>query len=138
MGLDYGAMHIISRRVHGILDYVVALALVFSPKLFGFESVGIEASVPIILGFAVLIYSIFTNYELGLVKLLPFRAHLTMDVIGGIFLAASPWIFQFADRVWVPHVVVGLLELCAVLLTRTSVSESDSGFHGTPGTPAHP
>jgi len=38
--------------------------------------------------------------------MIPFRARLTMDVLGGVFLAIAPWLFQFAHVVWVPRVLV--------------------------------
>ena len=52
-------------------------------------------------------------------------------MISGVLLAISPWLFRFADRVWVPHVVLGLIEIGAVMMTRTAVSE-----HHGPVTPA--
>jgi hypothetical protein len=124
-------MNIIPRRVHGILDYVVAVLLILSPRIFGFDSAAAEARVPVILGWVTLAYSLLTNYELGLFKVLPFRAHLTIDMIGGLFLAVSPWLFAFSDRVWGPHLVIGLLEVGAVLMTRTAASEQGE-VAGTP------
>lgn len=129
-------MNILSRRTHGVLDYVVGLVLIFSPMLFGFNGGGAEERIPVILGIAALVYSLFTNYELGLVKILPFRVHLTLDVMSGILLALSPWLFQFADRVWMPHLLLGLVEIGAVIMTRTGASLH--GHHpGAPGSPAH-
>ena len=125
-------MHILSRRVHGVLDYLVGILLILAPKIFGFDDGTAAARIPVVLGVAALIYSVCTNYELGPIKALPFRAHLTLDAMSGLFLAASPWLFQFADRVWAPHLVVGIVELGAVLMTRTSDSE-----HHLPGAPAH-
>jgi hypothetical protein len=128
-------MKIISRRTHGFLDYIVGLLLIFLPKIFGFDTGGIESRIPFILGLAALIYSLVTNYELGLFKFLPFRAHLALDVASGLLLAVSPWLFQFADRVWGPHLAFGLIELGAVWMTRTSASEHRVN---EPGAPAHP
>src|SRR4051812_16465981 len=125
-------MKIISRRAHGILDYVVGLILILSPKFFGFDTGGIESPPPVILGIAAFVYSLATNYELGVLKFLPFRVHLGLDVISGLLLAASPWIFRFADRVWVPHLVLGLIELGAVAMTRTASSEHPVSSSGTP------
>src|SRR5688500_4401230 len=98
-------MHIIPRRIHGILDYVVAVALILTPRIFGFDPDGIESRIPVMLGWLTLAYSLLTNYELGLLKVMPFRVHLGLDLIGGLFLAVSPWVFGFSDRVWGPHLV---------------------------------
>ncbi len=129
-------MHNISRRAHGAIDYIIGFALILAPRIFNFEG-GIESRIPVILGVATIVYSLFTNYELGLFKVLPFRAHLAVDVAAGIFLAVSPWLFQFADRVWVPHLVVGLLELGTVFVTNAGIS-TDRDHHrpGAPGSPA--
>jgi hypothetical protein len=126
--------NIISRRTHGVLDYVVGIVLILAPRIFGFDTGGRESRIPIILGIAALVYSLLTNYELGVFKVLPFRLHLTLDTLSGLFLALSPWLFSFADQVWVPHLVLGLIELGAVFMTRTVASEQHTG---APGSPAH-
>ena len=123
----------LSSRAHGVLDYVVGLGLILSPRIFGLDTSIAEGKVPMMLGWAALIYSLLTRYELGLLKVLPFRAHLALDVMSGAFLAASPWLFWFADRVWVPHVVIGLFEAAAVVMTRKPAHET----HTIPGAPAH-
>jgi len=41
----------------------------------------------------------------------------------GAVLAASPWVFGFADVVWVPHVILGLTELAAAFVTKTSPAD---------------
>jgi hypothetical protein len=120
-------MHIISRRIHGILDYVVALILILSPRLFGLEVGTAAARIPVILGWAAVAYSLLTRYELGLFKVLSFRAHLAVDLLHGVFLATSPWIFGFADRGWGPHLFLGLFEIAAVLMTRTTAEATAPG-----------
>src|SRR4051812_44352620 len=84
--------HHISSRTHGILDYVVGAILILSPKIFGFDTGGPESRVPMILGAATIVYSLFTRYPLGLFKVLPFRFHLGLDALSGLLLAASPWL----------------------------------------------
>ena len=54
--------------------------------------------------------------------MLPFGGHLMLDVGSGILLTASPWLFGFADRVWIPHVVFGLFEIAPSLMTRRTVT----------------
>ena len=60
------------------------------------------------LGIGLIAYSLFTNYELGVWKVAPMAVHNLIDIAAGALLAASPWIFGFADEsanVWVPHLV---------------------------------
>jgi hypothetical protein len=121
----------ISRRTHGILDYVVGLILILAPSLLGLQPGSPEARVPFLLGWAALIYSVLTRYELGLIKVLPFKLHLGLDMLSGIFLALSPWLLGFSDRVWLPHLLLGLVEIGAVLMTRAR-SHQHAGIGATP------
>lgn len=115
-------MRIIPRNVHGILDYVVGLLLIAAPFLLGFADVEAARNIAIAIGCAVLVYSLFTAYELGAVKAIPFSTHLWLDAASGLLLLVSPWLFGFADQVVWPHVVVGLLEIGAAFMTRTDAS----------------
>ena len=77
----------------------------------------------VVLGIGLIAYSLFTNYELGLWKVAPMAVHNLIDIAAGSLLAASPWIFGFADgtaNVWVPHVVVGLAAIGLGLTTKQS------------------
>lgn len=112
-------MKIISSKTHGVLDYLVGIILIISPWLFGFADGGPQMWTPIILGASALLYSLLTNYELGVFKILSFKTHLAIDALSGILLAASPWIFGFADDVYMPHLLFGLLEIIVVSLTNS-------------------
>ena len=124
-------MRIIPTRIHGILDYLMGALLLVAPWLFGFADEGGAARwVPVALGAGVIVYSLLTRYELGIAPLLSMPAHLGLDAAGGLLLAASPWLFGFADRVWVPHLVFGLLEIGAALLTRTTPEREPGAARG--------
>lgn len=113
-------MRFIPTRVHGILDYLVGLLLIAAPWLFNFNRGGAETWVPVVLGAGALLYSLFTDYELGVVRRIPMGTHLTFDLLSGVLLAVSPWLFGFSDVVWVPHLVLGVLEVGAALMTKTA------------------
>lgn len=115
-------LRFIPTRMHGVLDYVTGTALMNTP-FFRFSKGKLEAAIPVSLGASAAIYSMFTNYELGAVKKIPMKTHLTVDVISGVFLAASPFLFGFYKNVWVPHLAVGLFEIAAGLLTKTRTGD---------------
>jgi len=94
------------------------LWLILLPFLLGLHSGSAEAWVLTGAGIAALIYSLITNYELGVVRIIPMSVHLALDALSGLFLATSPWLFGFADRVYLPHVFMGMLEMAAAMLTR--------------------
>jgi hypothetical protein len=114
-------MKIISTKVHGVLDYMMGVLLIASPWIFGFADNGMQLWMPVILGIMVIIYSLMTDYELGLSDNISMRTHLVLDFISGALLAASPWIFGFADEVYLPHLVLGIAEIGAAALTTSTV-----------------
>lgn len=111
-------MKFIGTKVHGYLDYIVAILLITAPWIFDFYQGGAESWVPIILGLTTIVYSLFTRYELGVSPKLNMSTHLTFDVISGLLLAVSPWLFGFAETVWAPHLIVGIFEVGVAAMTK--------------------
>ena len=110
-------MRFISTKTHGVLDYLMGVILIAAPWVLGFARQGAETWVPVVLGAGAIIYSLMTNYELGMTKVISMRTHLGLDMMSGIFLALSPWIFGFSDVVYLPHLILGIAELGASLMT---------------------
>ena len=120
----------IPTKVHGVLDYVVGIALIAAPWLFQFNEVGGAAVViPVVLGIGLIVYSIFTKYELGIVKVLSMPYHLIIDLLAAAVLALSPFIFGFYDanndNQWLPHVVVGIVVILVVIFSQTQPANDD-------------
>src|SRR5688572_20591658 len=111
-------MRFIPTKIHGILDYLVGVLLAVSPWLFQFNRGGAETWIPVLLGAGAILYSLFTDYEWGVSRKLSMPTHLLLDLLSGAFLAASPWIFGFAEYVYLPHLIFGLLEIGVSLMTK--------------------
>ena len=114
-------MRFIPTKIHAPIDYIVGVALIAAPWIFQFSDVTAASVVAIVLGVGLIVYSVFTDYELGIWRRFPMAVHNLFDIGAGAFLAASPWIFGFADEsanVWVPHVVVGLAAIGLGLTTK--------------------
>ena len=112
-------MRIFSTRVHGMLDYLMGALLIGSPWLLGFARGGAETWTPVVLGAGMVVYSLMTDYELGVVKRIQMPVHLWMDAIAGILLAISPWVLAFDEHVWVPHLAFGAAELLVAFVSDT-------------------
>jgi hypothetical protein len=112
-------MRFIPTKIHGVLDYLMGLLLIASPWIFGFADGSAAQWVPVILGLGALVYSLLTRYELGVMPVISMPAHLGLDVAGGALLAVSPWLFGFSELVYWPHLIFGLLEIGAGLMTKT-------------------
>jgi hypothetical protein len=118
----------ISPRLHGIIDYATGAELLVLPSVLRIS--GSRAGrVLRVAGLAHLAYAALTDYELGLVKRLPFRTHLALDAAGAGGLLAAPWLLGAREdglRHWLPLVLVGLNEAAVTALT-------DPGGGGAPG-----
>lgn len=112
-------MRFIPTKIHAVVDYLVGALLIVSPWLFDFAIGGVAQWLPVILGAGVIAYSLVTDYEYAATRKLSMPAHLWLDGLGGALLAVSPWLFGFADLVYWPHLIIGLLEIGTALTTKT-------------------
>ena len=117
-------MRFLETRIHGYIDYVAGLIIAASPWIFNFYRGGAETWVPVIVGAGGILYSLFTDYELGAVRRMLMRTHLALDLVAGLFLAISPWILGFSEYVWLPHLLLGVFEMGASLVTKTEPGTS--------------
>jgi hypothetical protein len=101
------------------MDYAVGALLIVAPYLLGFATGGPKQWVPMLLGIAMIGLALMTRYELGAMRVIPMPVHLGIDVLSGAFLAASPWLFGFANEVYLPHLIVGIVEIGTAAMTQT-------------------
>ena len=114
-------MRFIPTKFHAPLDYIVGAALIAAPWIFQFSEHTAATVVPVVLGIGLIAYSLFTNYELGIWKVAPMAVHNLIDIVAGALLAASPWLFGFADdgaNFWLPFVVIGVAAIFLGLTTK--------------------
>lgn len=112
-------MPAVSTRVHAYLHYAVAIILLLTPVGGGFAGRNPETWVALASGIALIAYGLLTDYELGVVKWLQMPLHLWIDALGGIVVATSPWVLSFDERVWIPHLAVGLVMLALAIGSQT-------------------
>jgi hypothetical protein len=111
-------MRVIETKTHGYLDYIMGALLIAAPWIFDFDRGGAETWVPVILGVAMIGLALMTDYEMGASRQISMRTHLMIDLISGVLLAVSPWLFGFSEYVWEPHLILGILEMGAALMTK--------------------
>jgi uncharacterized membrane protein YuzA (DUF378 family) len=78
-------MKIISSKAHGLLDYATVVFLLLAPSLFGME--GTLSTFTYILAGVHFALSALTDFEVGLVKVIPFRIHGILEIVVSIALA---------------------------------------------------
>jgi len=120
----------IPTRVHAVIGYIVGVVLFFAPNIFGFaDNGGAAVAIPRIIAVILLLSELTTNSGLSLVGAIPMRMHLIMDVVAGLFLAVSPWLFGFQDQganAWLPHLIVGLAYGGIATITQTEPARNTS------------
>jgi hypothetical protein len=120
----------IDSTLHGATDYTVGTLLMTAfPRLVGIA--GTRSARQIRTAGAIhASYSTVTDYPLGVVKVLPYKAHLALDALGAIALAATPFVtgqWKKGRDQWVPHVGLGLFELAALAMSDPT---QKGDFHG--------
>ena len=128
----------ISSKLHGILDYSTGAALTALPSVLGLGGTRAGRTLRIA-GATTAGYSLVTNYELGARKALPYRGHLALDAVAAAGLAAAPFLLRTRDegvRHWLPHVVLGALELGVVALSDPSGAGATASPPAAATTPA--
>jgi hypothetical protein len=119
------AIRFVPTSIHAYFDYIGGIGLLAAPFVFGFYSVGGAAVIiPMVLGISLILYSLLTNYELGIpgLKFIPMVTHLVFDFVASAFLAISPFLFGFIDKApnaWLPHIIAGVGVILLVLVSQT-------------------
>ncbi|KAA5543932.1 SPW repeat domain-containing protein [Adhaeribacter rhizoryzae] len=112
----------INRFVHGIIDYKYAALVSAAPELAGFKDEEKTATTLCrVMGSGALMYSVFTRYELGLFRVMPFKTHLMIDFAANALAVTAPWLFGFYRNERARNVFLGagLLGLAVGSLTQT-------------------
>lgn len=121
-------MKFITPYAHSIIGLVVGIALILAPKIFGFtDNGGAAVWVPTILGIIIILTEIFLRGSFSGVGFVPVSLHVGVDVLMGLFLLVSPWLFSFSDtekNAWLPHVIMGVVIVGYALATKTENEEN--------------
>ena len=93
--------------LHGLLEYVIGVALIVAPFALAFEAAPATA-VSIIAGLAVLVLAAVTAVPTGIVKQVPIPVHVAIDFLLVPVLIAAPFLFGFSDEVAPTATFIGL------------------------------
>jgi hypothetical protein len=108
---------VIPTKVHGTIDYIAAASLVLLPWLLGFTIYNGALWSMMVAGILIFLFSIVTRYETGAAGLISMRTHLFFDMALGAFIAAAPWLLNFASYTYLLHLVAGITILVIALIT---------------------
>lgn len=109
-------------KVHNVIDYIIGALLIVAPWIFGISDIAAARNTFLILGIALVGYSLLTNYYYAAVRAIPLGAHMTLDVLLGILLILAPAFFGYRDLLtdgqYAAHIVLGISAVGLVALTR--------------------
>ena len=114
-------LQVIPTKVHGAVDMATGPVLIAAPTLLRMNGNKGATIPPRAVGAAALVNALFTDFEFGLKRLLPMRTHLALDAVGGITLAATPFLTRASKkgvRHWLPHALLGANEVFLALTTK--------------------
>lgn len=135
-------MPMISTKLHGAGDYATGVGLLAAPKLLRIND-GLASAVLRGTGIAILGLSAMTDYELGIRRRVPMRAHLTADAATGALMTAVSLRLRRRSRgvgSWLPHGLLGVGEIGAALMTARQPGDRPRAAAPTPSpaTPTQP
>ncbi len=109
----------VPRFVHGVVEYVAAIAFIGFPFLLSYASGGAVA-VSIVVGLVVLVVAASTEGPTSLIDQIPISVHVVLDYLLAVFLIAAPFLFSF-DEETAPLIVflaLGVVHLLLTIATR--------------------
>jgi hypothetical protein len=120
----------VDSTLHGMVDYTAGTTLAtVLPRVAGIS--GTRAARQIRLAGAIHAgYSALTDYPLGVVKAIPYKAHLALDAVGALALAATPFVtgqWRQGRSQWIPHVALTFFELGSLAITDPT---GKGDYHG--------
>ncbi len=109
----------ITKNMHAYLDYPVALTLIVAPIILALGvSHPLAKTLSITVGIAALTLTLLTDHKLGVVRVLSYKLHLTVDFLVGLLFVAVPFAFSFEGIDMWYYLAFGVTVLAVVSLHK--------------------
>jgi hypothetical protein len=111
---------ILSRRAHGLADYLIVVVLLSVPLSAGLTGRPRALSY----SFAVLhlLITVSSYFPPGAIGVISFRVHKIVEGVAGLFLIVSPWLLGFANQ---PAAVTVFVIIGAAILGMALFTDFD-------------
>lgn len=119
-------------RTHAIIDYITGLALLAAPFILPFPDNPMRG-LSFVFGAVIVMYSIMTDYPLGLLRFVPFPFHRGFDLLAGGGLIFSPIHFAVHGVPAVLFILAGAILILLTFLTRGRFSPTGLDHPIIPG-----
>lgn len=109
----------ITKTIHAYLDYPVALALISLPFLLGLgDSNPLAFYISPVVGVTAFLLTVFTDHHLGLIRVLPYKLHLAVDLVVGVTFLALPLALGFSGLDAAFYLINGLAVVTVICLSK--------------------
>src|SRR5687768_14974641 len=106
----------ITTRTHAVLDFATVGLMLAMPRML--DCSARFKRLLTLLAIGKLSYALLTRHELGLVRVLPMKTHLTLDVIAGGGLCVLPFLTGERDpETFIACIGQGLFDIAAAPMT---------------------
>ena len=113
----------ISRKMHGVADYLYAPLTFTAPQMAGFDDEEKATTICQVVGAGLMASTVLTRAEWGVYKVLPFKAHLAIDVVASSLALAAPWLFGFANNAKARNTFIAMGTVGAIVTALTKTEE---------------
>ena len=117
-------MRLINTKAHALYDYAIGLVLIFSPLILDYQTDPFPQRVMMAAAFCIWMTTLMSRFEYAALPILTLPLHFTIDILIGVALAVSPWVFGFSDELFKPHLIIGI-SLIAVSLISDRISDRE-------------
>ena len=88
----------ISRKAHGVAELVYPALTALAPEILNFKDDKKATTLSRVMAGGMAGSALLARTEWGALKVIPFKAHLAMDVGFGLFTLAAPWVFKISNN----------------------------------------
>jgi hypothetical protein len=120
----------VTQKIHALIDYPVAIALMAMPFVLGLGSSSPLAFwLSFTTGVAALLLTLLTDHETGVVRVLPYSVHLAVDFAVGITFAIAPIALGFTgiDAIYYWANALAVLTVVSLHSPQTAPTLAPSG-----------
>src|ERR1700744_1597487 len=113
----------ISTAFYGFFKYFFSVFMIASPWIFCIADVSSAALlIPMYFGWLQLIMAIFSDNEASPLRHFPIQMNMVGDMIMGVFILVSPYLYGFGSRnnVYWPEILMGGVLIILAVFTKKS------------------
>ena len=103
-------MNLIETKAQVYFIYLLGVLMIASASLVIFTASWAEVWLPLVFGSVAIIYSLMTAYASRMTHSSRGRRKLLNNIMEGILISISTWLFGFANYLLTPHTLLSLLK----------------------------